>query len=77
MIGAAIFVALAVLTVIVYGGTPHGATGSQCGPIHAFGHSYTVDMDCIGVSGIEITVSVVWFALALYSLFLARPGRVK
>jgi hypothetical protein len=73
MIGAGIFIALAALTLIVYGGTPHGETGNQCGPINAFGHPYTVGMDCRGVSAIEIVVSIIWFALALYSLFQARP----
>ncbi len=70
---AIIFLAIGVVTLVAYGGTPHGGPTTNCGPIDFFGHSYTVSADCRYVSAGEITIAIACFLLAVISVLLARP----
>lgn len=71
---AIILVALAVVALIAYGGTPHGGPTSVCGPITAFNHTFTVNADCRYISVAELIAAGAFFFLALVAALSARPG---
>jgi hypothetical protein len=72
---AILFLACAIVSLLVYGGTPHGGPTTTCGPITAFGHQLTVHADCRYVSAGEIAAAVAFFVLAFLAALSARPGR--
>ena len=72
---AIILLALAIGALVAYAGTPHGGPTTTCGPIHAFGHAFTVNTDCRYISAGEIAVAVGFFLLAVIAALSARPGR--
>jgi tryptophan-rich sensory protein len=69
---AIIFIAVAILAFIAYGGTPHGPT-SVCTPINFLGHSYTVNADCRYISLGELAIAIGFLILALISVLVSRP----
>lgn len=73
LVVAVLLLALAVVSLIVYGGTPHGGPTTSCGPITAFSHSFTVMADCRYVSVGELVFAGLFFFLALVVGLNARP----
>lgn len=69
------FIALAILGIVTYNGTPHGGPTSVCSPVSAFGTVFSVPMDCRYFSLGEIIFSVLCFVLALVAALSARPDR--
>jgi hypothetical protein len=70
---AIVFLAIAVVALVVYGGTPHGGPTTTCGPITAFGHTFTVSADCRYISIGELVVAGAFFFLAILAALSARP----
>jgi hypothetical protein len=69
------FVALALLGVVSYNGTPHGGPTAVCSPISLFGSVFSVPMDCRYFSLAEIVFTIICFLLAVVAAFSARPER--
>jgi len=67
------FMAIAVLALFAYGGTPHSGPATTCGPINVFGNHFTLTADCRYVSAAEIAIAAVFFALAVFIALSARP----
>ena len=73
LIFAFVFLAVGILALIAYGGTPHGGPTTSCGPIDFFGHSFTLSADCRYISAGEVALAVVSFLLAVVALLIGRP----
>jgi hypothetical protein len=69
------FVALAILGVVAYNGTPHGGPTSVCSPVSIFGSVFSVPFDCRYFSLGEIVFIIVCFLLAVVAALSARPDR--
>lgn len=69
------FLALAVLGIVTYNGTPHDGPTSVCSPINFFGSVLTVPFDCRYFSLGEIVFTILCFVLAVVAAFSARPSR--
>lgn len=69
------FMALALLGIVSYNGTPHGGPTSVCSPITVFGSILSIPFDCRYFSLGEIIFIIVCFLLALVAAFSARPDR--
>jgi hypothetical protein len=69
------FLALAILGIVSYNGTPHGGPTSVCSPISIFGSVLSVPFDCRYFSLGEIVFIVVCFLLAVVAALSARPNR--
>lgn len=72
---AIIFLAVAVVAVMVYGATPHGGPTTSCGPITLFNHTVTVTTDCRYLSVGELAAAGLFFFLAFVAALSARPRR--
>jgi hypothetical protein len=72
---AILFLALGILALVAYNGTPHGGPTTTCGPIHAFGQQLTVHTDCRYISAGEVGGAVAFFLLAVIAAVASRPGR--
>jgi hypothetical protein len=70
---AGVCLAIAILALIAYGGTPHGGPTASCGPINVVGHSFTLSTDCRYVSIGELAVAGLFFFLAIAAAVSARP----
>ena len=70
---AIIFLAVAIVAIVGYAGTPHGGPTTSCGPITAFGHTFTLSADCRYVSIAELVVAGAFFFLAILAALAARP----
>lgn len=75
LVAGVIFVLLAVVAILAYGGTPHGGPTTTCGPIDIGGKSFTLQTDCRYVSAAEVGIIIVFLLLAFFSLLAARPRR--
>lgn len=75
LILAVIFLVLAILTFVAYGGTPHGGPTTTCAPIHFFGHDFTIKTDCRYVSAAEIALAIALLLLSVITTLMARPRR--
>jgi hypothetical protein len=69
------FLALAILGIVSYNGTPHGGPTSVCSPVSIFGSVLSVPFDCRYFSLGEIIFIVVCFLLAVVAALSARPNR--
>jgi hypothetical protein len=69
------FLALAILGIVSYNGTPHAGPTSVCSPISIFGSVLSVPFDCRYFSLGEIVFIVVCFLLAVVAALSARPNR--
>jgi hypothetical protein len=69
------FVALAILGIVSYNGTPHGGPTSVCSPVSIFGSVLSVPFDCRYFSLGEIILTIVCFLLAVVAALSARPNR--
>ena len=72
---AILLLALAVVSLIAYNGTPHAGGTDTCGPITFFNWTFNVHADCRAVAIPEIAAAVIFFVLALWAAVAARPGR--
>ena len=72
---AIFFLGLAIVTLVAYGGTPHGGPTTTCGPINVFGQHFTIQTDCRYISAAEVAMAVTFFVLAAIAALSARPGR--
>ena len=70
---AVLFLAIAVVAVMVYGATPHGGPTTSCGPITVFNHTFTVNVDCRYLSVGELAAAGLFFFLAIVAALSARP----
>jgi hypothetical protein len=69
------FMALAILGIVSYNGTPHGGPTSVCSPVSIFGSVLSVPFDCRYFSLGEIILTIVCFLLAVVAALSARPNR--
>ena len=75
LVVAVVFLAVGVLALVAYGGTPHGGPTTTCGPIQFFNYTLTANTDCRYVSAVEIAVAIAFFLIAIITALAARPGR--
>ncbi len=71
---ALLFLAVAVVAVVAYGGTPHGGPTIVCGPMHIFGYTTTIQADCRYVSVGELVVAGVFLFIAIIAALSGRPS---
>lgn len=72
---AIIFLAVAAVALVAYGGTPHGGPTTTCGPITIFSHTFTVNADCRYLSIGELVIGGLFFFMAITAALSARPRR--
>jgi hypothetical protein len=72
---ALVLLALAILTMVLYGNTPHGGPTTSCGPIHFLNHTFTISADCRFLSIGELLIAFVFFFLAVAAAISSRPGQ--
>ncbi|GAC1661571.1 MAG: hypothetical protein NVS9B15_25130 [Acidobacteriaceae bacterium] len=73
---AVLLVAVAVVAMVAYGGTPHGGPTTLCGPIDVFGYRInSVTGDCRYISIGELAIAGVFLFLALMVALASRPHR--
>ena len=70
---AVVFLAVGILALIAYSGTPHGGPTQTCSPIVVFNHTYTINADCRYVSIGELAVVAVFLFAAVLTALAARP----
>ena len=70
-----VFLALAVLSLYSYNGTPHSGPPGICGRVDLFGQIFSVPFSCQDFSIGELVVGGVCFAAALAFALLWRPSR--
>lgn len=72
---AIFFLALGVVALIAFSGTPQTTGASTCGPITFFNWQFSVHADCKVISIPELVTGIGLFLLALLAALTARPGR--
>ena len=73
---AIVCVALGILGIVAFNGTPHGGPTSVCSPVSLFGSVFSVPFDCRVLTWGEIIFIAVCFLLAVMAALAARPSRV-
>lgn len=74
---AILLLAVGVLALTIYNGTPHYGPTSTCAPITIFSHDYTIAADCRIISVLELVAATVSFIFAVFLVLLARPHRQR
>jgi hypothetical protein len=70
---AVIILAIGVLFLAAYGGTPHGGPTSTCTPINFLGQTYSISGDCRYISIGEIGLGIAFILLAIFIAVASRP----
>lgn len=70
---AVIFLAIGIVSLVVYNGTPHGGPTTSCGPVTAFNQTFTIQADCRYISVGELAIAGVFIFLAILIALANRP----